>query len=538
MLPFARIILVIHVVCRYRLLSLLPAHPTRPLLVILQWLAPSSWRRLGHLSEGERLQLALQQLGPIFIKFGQLLATRQDMLPKTWTDQLALLQDKVAPFPGDQAMEMVAAQLQQPISAVFATFDQTPMAAASIAQVHAATLIDGRQVVAKVRRPDIMPVVERDIQVMLFGARMLEKLWGAARYFQPLRVVEDYRDIIFAELDLSAEARNSETMRRHFLFSPLLYIPEIHLHLSTDQLIVMDRIHGIPVNDIERIKAAGIDPKTLAERGVEIFFAQVFRHNFFHADMHPGNIFVNPEHPQSPQYMAIDCAIAGRLSKTDLNILGRMVLAVMREDYNSLIDTVIRAGWAQAPVDRQRFERDVVALVEPVRNADLSEIEFAPMVMQLLDLARSYKIKMPVQYVLLIKTLVHIEGLGRSIYPRLDIWSTGRPLVEAWMVAEYGPSATLQKVQQKLPEWIANLPEMPDLLRDSLEALQHLPQQQRDQEQRLQQAMARHRTKLVTAVTGVGALFAALYADLPGDLETTTPLLIGGIVALFWALRR
>ena len=529
-----RILHVVHVICRYRLLSLLPAHPARLPLVILQYLVPSSWFGPRRLSEGERLRAALEQLGPIFIKFGQLLATRRDLLPPEWTDALARLQDQVAPFPVALARARIEAELGQPIEAVFSRFDDTPLASASIAQVHSAALADGTEVVVKIRRPRLGHIVERDLAVMLFGATWLERLWADARYFRPRQVVQDYAFIIRAELDLSAEARNSELMRRQFLFSPLLFIPPIHMQYTTPRMLVIDRIHGIPVNDIERIRAAGIDPKVLAERGVEIFFAQVFRYNFFHADMHPGNIFVNPARPDSPQYLAIDCAIAGRLGPHDLQVLGRMVLAVMRADYAGLVDAVIRAGWSTAPIDPHRFERAVREIVEPLVSQPLDKLEFAPLVMRLFDTARAFHIEAPVQYILLLKTLVHIEGLGRSIYPQLDIWRTGRPLLEAWMMETYGPSATLRKLQQRGPEWIAQLPEMPDLLRDALENLRHLPYQQRQLEARLADGQARHRRKLLAGLGGLGLIGGSLV--LTGAWLGATA--VGGAVLLLWALRR
>ncbi|MBM1143930.1 ubiquinone biosynthesis protein UbiB [Alcanivorax sp. ZXX171] len=536
--PVARLFVVVHVACRYRLFSLLPRHPARPLLLFFQYLMPASWLGTGGLSEGDRVRLALERLGPIFIKFGQLMATRRDMLPPEWTEALARLQDDVTPFQGADARALVEAALPRPLDQVFADFDDVPLAAASVAQVHPATLPDGGEVVVKVLRPGIEERVERDLKVMDFGARVLERLWADARFFHPVRVVRDYQHVIRAELDLEREARNSETMRRHFLFSPLLHIPAVHLELSSRRVMVSERIHGIPVNDIERIRAAGIDPRQLAERGVEIFFTQVFRHNFFHADMHPGNIFVNPEHPESPQYMAVDCAIAGRLSKQDLNVLGRMVLAVMREDYPALVDLVIRAGWARGPVDRHRFEQAVTELIEPVRGASLESLEFAPLILKLFDLARDYHIEAPVQYILLMKTLVHIEGLGRSIYPRLDIWTTGRPLLERWMMEEYGPTATARKLRNRLPEWTAQLPEMPDLLRDALENLRHQPQQQRETAQRFEDGLRRHRHTLLGGLGGLalGGLAAgdALFAG-----GTSAPALaVAGAVLLIWAWRR
>lgn len=536
--PLTRILVLAHVVCRYRLLSLLPPHPLRPLLMGVQFLVPSSWAGTGKLDEGERLRLALQRLGPIFIKFGQLLATRRDVLPPQWIQALSQLQDQVAPFDGEHARAMIEADLPQPLDQVFRHFDTTPLASASVAQVHPAVLADGTDVVVKVLRPDVEKRVERDLKLMWFGARTLERLSRQARYFHPVRVVRDYQQVIRGELDLTQEARNSEAMRRHFLFSTLLHIPAVHLALSSRRVMVSDRIHGIPVNDIERIRDAGIDPKQLAERGVEIFFAQVFRHNLFHADMHPGNIFVNPEHPESPQYLAVDCAIAGRLSQHDLSVLGRMVLAVMREDYPSLVDQVIRAGWTRGPIDRQRFEQDVVAIIEPVRSASLEQLEFAPLVLSIFDLARTYHIEAPVQYILLMKTLVHIEGLGRSIYPQLDIWTVGRPLLEHWMLEAYGPTATIRKLRNRLPEWAAQLPDMPDLLHDALETLRDQPHHQARLEQSMARRLRSHRRRLLAGFAGLGLGLAAAADVFAGDGQLAWPCGIAGVLLFLFGWGR
>jgi len=530
-----RILVVWHVVCRYRLVSLLPAHPLLLPFTLLEFLHPAAWFGPRGLSEGERLRLALQELGPIFIKFGQLMATRRDLLPPGWTEQLAQLQDQVKPFDSAVAQARIEAELGAPVSELFARFDREPLASASVAQVHTAALHDGREVVIKVVRPGIEKVVDRDLRVMSLGARWLERLWRDARYFRPAHVVGDYADIIRGELNLESEALNTETMRRQFLFSPLLYVPEVHRNLTTRRVMVMERIYGIPVNDIERIQAAGIDPRTLAERGVEIFFTQVFKFNFFHADMHPGNIFVSADNPTAPQYLSVDCAIVGRLSREDLHLLGRLALMVMRQDYAAMVDLVIRAGWATVPIDRTRFQRTVEEIVGPMMSQPLDQLEFAPLVLKLFDAARQYHIEAPVQYVLLLKTLVHVEGLGRSIYPALDIWTLGRPLLENWALEEFGPMPTLKKLQQRAPEWLAQLPEMPDLLRDALDSLRNLPHAQRDQEARLATQLLHHRRKLFAGLGG--GVMLATGAMLPLSAPTLACAAVGGLL-LAWAVKR
>lgn len=528
--PLLRALYVLHILCYFRLLSVMPKHPARAPLIVLQWCIPSSWFGPKNLSEGERLRQALTALGPIFVKFGQLLATRRDMLPEEWTQALALLQDQVAPFSSEEAMARIERELGQPIGMVFKRFDATPLASASIAQVHSGELNDGTQVVAKIRRPGLAPIVKRDLALMATGARWLERLWSDARYFRPTKAVADYQDIIEGELDFLQEADNGEQMRRHFLFSPLLYIPKVHHEYSTERLLIIDRINGIPVNDIEAITAAGIDPKTLAERGVQIFFKQVFTHNLFHADMHPGNIFVNPESAAAPQYMAIDCAIAGRLSQSDLMLLGKLVLSVMREDFEELTNTVIRAGWSTAPIDAVKFERAIRRMIQPMLSQPLDELEFAPLVLQIFDTARRFQIEAPLQYILLLKTLVHIEGLGRSIYPKLDIWSIGRPLLEQRMLEIFGPAATLKKLQQRAPEWLAQLPEMPDKLREALETLQQQPYQQQQFEQRLQLMQQQQRRKTLFGLAALGLFFTAIT-----QWQAPASLLGGlGAALLFW----
>lgn len=522
-----RLVVIIHVFCHYRLASLLPRRPATRLLWLLQWLTPSCWfgllfERKG-LSDGERLQLALQRLGPIFIKMGQLLATRRDLLPPNWTDALAKLQDQVAPFPTEQAVARIEAELGRPVGEVFSRFDLTPLASASVAQVHSACL-DGKEVVLKVLRPGIEKRVEQDLKLLTAGAQLAERFWRDATLFHPARIIADYADIIRGELDLAAEAANTETTRRNFLFSPLLYVPHIYAELSSSKVMVMERIYGLPVNDIERITAAGIDPKQMAETGMLIFFTQVFRHNFFHADMHPGNIFINPAKPDSPQYMSIDCAIAGHLSERDLLLLGRLVLSVVRRDYAQLVDLVVRARWCRPDIDRYRFEQRLKQLVDPLLSQNMANLEFAPLVLKLLDTAREYHVEAPTQYMLLLKTLIHVEGLGQQIYPELDIWSTARPFLENWMLERFGPMATFKKLQERLPEWLALAPDMPDLLRTALEAVQQpapLPAPIAPQ-------LAAHRRKLIGGVAGLALLASPLLAQV-----SPWAAAIGGILLLW-----
>lgn len=529
MTSFLRFCVICHIFCFYRLAGLLPRRPATRLLWLLQWLTPSCWLGLCFgkkgLTDGERLQLALERLGPIFIKLGQLLATRRDLLPPNWTDALTKLQDQVAPFPSAQAVVRIEAEIGRPIADVFSRFDMTPLASASVAQVHTACL-DGKEVVLKVLRPGIEKQVEKDLALLTFGARLAERFWKDAALFHPARILADYADIIRGELDLSLEAANSETTRRNFLFSPLLYVPHIYAELSTSKVMVMERIYGLPVNAIERIKAAGIDPKQMAETGVQIFFTQVFRHNFFHADMHPGNIFINPAKPEAPQFISIDTAICGHLSERDLLLLGRLVLSVVRRDYAQLVDLVIRARWCAPNIDRYRFEQRLKLLVDPLLTQSLANLEFAPLVVKLLDTAREYHVEAPTQYMLLLKTLIHVEGLGQQIYPELDIWATAKPFLENWMLERFGPIATFKKLQERLPEWLALAPDMPDLLRSALENAQQLPVPPAP----IAPQLARHRRKLIGGLAGLALAAGPWLAGMPGWSAA-----LGGAL-LVWAL--
>lgn len=526
MSAFIRLFVIMHVFCRYRLASLLPPHPAIRLLQWLQWLTPSCWFGPKGLDEGQRLKVALEELGPMYVKLGQLLSTRRDLLPPHWTDALTELQDKVAPFSIDVAKQRIEQELGRPISEVFERFDDAPLASASVAQIHTASL-NGKEVVLKVLRPGIEQQVEKDIALLVFMASLAEKLWRDAAIFHPAQVVNDYADIIRGELDLRAEAANAETTRRNFMFSPLLYVPHIYQELSTDKVMVMERIYGLPINRIADIQAAGISLKTMAETGITIFFTQVFEHNFFHADMHPGNIFINPQQADPPQYISIDTAICGHLSEKDLLLLGRLVLSVIRRDYALLVDLVVRAGWCAPTIDRYRFQQQLTKLVDPLLEQSLANLEFAPLVLKLLDTAREFHVKAPLQYMLLLKTLIHVEGLGQQIYPELDIWETARPFLENWMTERFGPAATAKKLQKRLPEWLAQLPDMPDLLRDALENAKQPALPPAD----MTATLTAHRRKTLIGAAGLALLVSPWLLSMP-----IWPAIAGGVL-LGWSLR-
>ncbi|MFZ5724478.1 MAG: AarF/UbiB family protein [Pseudomonadota bacterium] len=493
-----RILTVLNTVARYRLLALLPGHPLLWPARALLWLFPARWLPAPDVPEAARLRHALEALGPIFVKLGQLLATRRDLFDDAICDELAKLQDQVAPFADDVAHRLIAARLGSNPRETFAHIDATPLASASLAQVYGAQLVAGnREVVIKLLRPGVRTAIEADLAVMRRLAALLERWWSDARLFRPSRIVEQYADTIHAEIDLRREAQNSERMRVAFEHSPLLYVPRMHMELVREELLVQDRMYGIPVTDVAALDAAGIDRRRIAERGMEIFFTQVFRENFFHADMHPGNIFVSREHPESPQYVAVDCAIAGSLTRSDQLLLARLALSLIQRDWKRLVRLVDDDGWLPAGTDLDAFARDVETIVAPVMDRPIAEVEFAPTVLKMFSLARHYHIAAPVQFMLLIKTLAHVEGLGRRLYPQLDIWRLGRPLLEEWLYAQFSPQNLARDFARAAPDMLAALPDLPRHLDEAFRALrdtarrENLRRAEDDaREQRLRRAVA------------------------------------------------
>ncbi len=426
----------------------------------LQYLSPWRWLRREKLPRGARIRRSLEDLGPIFIKFGQILSTRRDLLPDDIADELAQLQDNVPAFPGDQARAIIEKSLGQPVAELFTHFDEQPLASASIAQVHTATLLDGREVVIKVVRPDIEKTIRRDLSLLYTIAGLATRYWADGRRLRPHEVVEEFEKTILDELDLLREASSASMLRRNFAGSDLMYVPEIHWPLTRRNVMVMERIHGTPVSNIERLKEQGVDLKKLSEHGVEIFFTQVFRDNFFHADMHPGNIFVEP----SGRYIAVDFGIMGTLSHDDQHYLAGNFLAFFQRDYQKVAELHVESGWVPEGTRVEEFESAIRTVCEPIFERPLKDISFGLLLLRLFQTARRFNMEIQPQLVLLQKTLLNIEGLGRQLYPELDLWQTAKPYLERWMSEQVGARAILRSLRRNAPEWSEKLPEIPGLL--------------------------------------------------------------------------
>lgn len=418
---------------------------------------------------GTRLRLALEQLGPVWIKFGQMLSTRRDLFPPHIADQLALLQDQVAPFDGALARKQIEQALGGPLETWFDEFDQTPLASASIAQVHTAVLKEnGKPVVLKVIRPDILPIIKADIRLMSRLAGWVPILLPDGRRLKPREVVREYEKTLLDELNLLRESANAIQLRRNFMGSPMLYIPEVYPDYCSERLMVMERIYGIPVSDVKALEKQGTNMKLLAERGVQVFFTQVFRDSFFHADMHPGNIFVSYETPEDPCYIGIDCGIVGSLNKDDKRYLAENFIAFFNRDYRKVAELHVDSGWVPRDTNVEEFEFAIRTVCEPIFEKPLAEISFGNVLLNLFNTARRFNMEVQPQLVLLQKTLLYVEGLGRQLYPQLDLWTTAKPFLESWVKDQVGLPAMLRAFKEKAPFWIEKMPEIPDLIYQSL----------------------------------------------------------------------
>ncbi|MDE2422333.1 MAG: 2-octaprenylphenol hydroxylase [Gammaproteobacteria bacterium] len=458
------------IAAHYRLDTLIPddqiPSKARPALAAIR-LHPAAWN--NHTNDPARLKNALQDMGVLFIKLGQLLSTRRDLIPPELLDQLVQLQDRVPPFSYEVAKERVEKSLGVSLPTQFARFDIQPLAAASIAQVHTAALHDGKEVIVKIVRPNIRHQIIQDFEILAWVGHWLEVRVEAARAVHLSKVIDDYRQVILNELDLTLEAANTMQMRHNFLGSKMMYVPEVYS--STTDIMIAERITGVPVSDLATFERLGMDRSKLAEKGLTIFFTQVFRDNFFHADMHPGNVFIETLNPAEPRFIALDCAIVGELSDKDRLVIARILLSVIQNNFSQLIQVVHQAGWIPQGTDQNALTRDMRRVVSPMISKPMDQLDFAGILMQVMDLARRYHLEIPPQLMLLMKTLVHVEGLGRDLYPQLDIWKLAKPILTEWVGQHMNPLKAIRDFGQQLPDLLMGATDLPALMIDSLHGL-------------------------------------------------------------------
>ena len=483
--------------------------PVRFLLYLLPW----NWVRRKRAPRAIRLRRALEDLGPIFVKFGQIISTRRDLMPEDIADELANLQDQVPPFPGAEARAIIERALHSQIDELFADFDETPLASASIAQVHSARLKDGRDVVVKVVRPGIEVVIRRDVGLLYLVAELAERYWREGRRLHAREIIAEYETTILDELDLMREGASASQLRRNFQDSDLLQVPEIYWEYTRPNVLVMERVSGIPISDIDALKAHGINLQVLAEHGVEIFFTQVMRHNFFHADMHPGNIFVARGDPQTPCYVAVDFGIMGSLTPEDQRYLAENFIAFFNRDYRRVAELHVLSEWVPADTRVNEFESAIRSVCEPIFERPLKDISFGQLLVRLFQTARRFHMEVQPQLVLLQKTLLNIEGLGRQLYPDLDLWQTAKPFLEQWMREQLGPRAVVRELKSHAPRWGEILPALPGLAHEVLRQARsgklrvEIAPAELD---KIRREMRRSNQRTVLGVVGAGLIVAAV----------------------------
>jgi len=539
---FLRLLKIYRVANHYRLGELFANFGQARLLSWLLAFPLPAAINLKSLNRGARLRMALEELGPIFIKFGQLLSTRRDMVPEDIADELASLQDNVTPFDEQQAVSLIEIALDDSIENLFGSFSPTPLASASVAQVHTGTLKSGEEIVVKVIRPGIEKIIDQDIALLKTIAHFVENNIDQGKRLRALEVVKDYDYIIHDELNLVSEGANATQLARNFEDSDLLYVPKVYWEFCRPNVLVMERIYGIPVSQVEELKAAGINLKTLAERGVQIFFTQVFNHSFFHADMHPGNVYVSRNTPETPQYIALDCAIIGTLSKDDQYYLAKNLLAIFKRDYRKVAELHVECGWVPSDTPVNAFEATMRSVCEPIFQKPLKDISFGMMLLQLFRTASRFNMEVQPSLVLLQKTLLNIEGLGKQLYPDLDLWENALPFLEQWQKERLSPLANLKKISEKIPEWLEALPEMPELIYETLQEAKYYRQHtvSLEKEKSAIEAMKvakRKRRHTGFAITALVAAGLSLHPDI-SDMLTQRPaatliLATAGIALLF-----
>ena len=532
-LETARRLLQIHrILIAHGLDEYIPNHSFFGPLQAVASITPKRWSGNNTGPRGQRIRQALEQLGPIFVKFGQALSTRRDLLPEDIADELAQLQDNVPAFDGQVAQQMIEKALGAPVTELFSSFDQQALAAASVAQVHTATLHNGDAVVIKILRPDVDKLIHKDLEVMFAFAKLVDRYLREANRLRPIEIVEEFEKTIVDELDLMREASNAALLRRNFEGSEILYIPKIYWDLTRTNVLVMERIHGIPIGNTQQLREQNIEFKKLAERGVEIFFTQVLRDNFFHADMHPGNIFVTPE----SSYIAVDFGIVGTLTDQDRHYLASNLAAFFNRDYRQVAALHVESGWVPADTRIDEMESAIRSVCEPIFGKPLGEISYGQLLIRLFQAARRFEATVQPQLILFQKTLLNIEGLGRELYPQLDLWQTAKPFIESWMKDQLSIKATAKKARKQLPELLTQIPEVPEMAFKVLNnaasgniQVTLSPQQAKTNHELTQ----RNHLKLVRTITGAACLISSciLMVSIPGIVAFGLGLLGIGFLA-------
>lgn len=452
---------------RYRLDEILTDLPPLKFARLVR-LLPWGRKAVRDLPRGARLRLALQELGPIYVKFGQILSTRRDLLPGDIADELAGLQDDVPPFDSAQARAIIERELKSTVDELFAEFEDVPLASASIAQVHGARLKSGEAVVVKVVRPGIARQIGSDLELLKSLARLVRRYHPEGDRIRPDDIVAEFERVIYGELDMQSEAANASLIRRNFEDSHELYIPAIHWDYTASKVLVMERVSGIPVRDIDELKRRGVDLEKLARRGIRIFYTQVFRDNLFHADMHPGNILVDASNPDDPTFISLDFGIVGSLTPKDLYYIGENFLAIFNREYRRVAELHVEAGWVPADTRIDQLEAAARTVCEPAFTRPLEEVSFAELVIKLFTVARKFKLTLQPQLIMLQKTLLNIEGMGRDLYPKINIWEVAKPELEGIYAERYGLPRTAERIRRQLPSMLARSPELPTLVYEFL----------------------------------------------------------------------
>lgn len=540
-----RIIQILFIVGRKRLDRLLPPELHLPVWIRLFLFGLNIFPKPKEAAPVS-LRLTFEELGPVFIKFGQILSSRRDLFSDEIATELQRLQDRVPPFDSKVARQTVEASLEGSIDDIFGSFEDEPLASASVAQVHGATLKSGEEVVVKIIRPDIERKIVRDLDVMYLIAGILERGWKEGKRLHPIEIVRDYQRTIIDELNLQLEASNATQLRQNWQHTGKLYVPKVYWDYTRSNVMVMERIYGIPGSNMKEIRSRNVNMRNLAHLGVEIFFTQVFTDNFFHADMHPGNVFIDVSDPENPSYIALDCAIIGSLTEEDKNYLARNILAFFNRDYYEVARLHVESEWVNPNTDIKEFESVIRSVCEPVFQKPIKDISFGRVVVGLFQTAQRFEMEVQPQLVLLQKTLLNIEGMGRQIYPDLDLWETAAPFMEKWMSQRMGVQGLIRRVRTNAPEWMQQLPDLPDLAFDALTQLRQLGQNNREQtvvlkalktelEKQNKRAKYVRLGGVALILAMIGTLIPAAGLNLPGALVGSSVL--GGL-GIYWMFIR